>query len=362
MVQLALGLRERGHRVELACAAAPAGEEGRGVVVEATRSGLEPLLRIAPGRGVRPLADRAEVGRLGRVLVEGGYDLVHTWHTRDHTLALRAAGAFAARRRIRIVRSWRKWEAPPATPWLRWLFGPGTDGLLCVSPGSALAARPLRSGRPIAGCFGAVDLERFRPQAPDPAIRRALGIPADALVVGLVARVQSHRRFDLLLAAAARLVAKEPRARLLIVGRGTHRERVAAIPARELGISDRVVFAGHRGADYAAVLGAIDVFTFLVPGSDGTCRALLEACACAIPSVVSGRGALPEIVRDGVTGLVVEETPEALADAWSALVAEPERRRALGAAARKRAEAEFTPARLASVAEALYREALERSG
>ena len=55
------------------------------------------------------------------------------------------------------------------------------------------------------------------------------------------------------------------------------------------------------------MLRASDVFTFLVPGSDGTCRALLEAAACGIPAVTR-RGALPEIVLHGETGLVVERT------------------------------------------------------
>ena len=125
-------------------------------------------------------------------------------------------------------------------------------------------------------------------------------------MIGISARVQRHRRFDLLLAAMARLARALPAARLLVVGRGTHLEETARRPAQRLGIADRVVFAGYRSADYPDVLRASDVFTLLVPGSDGSCRALLEAAACGIPAVTTSLGTLPEIVSDGETGFVVE--------------------------------------------------------
>ena len=53
-----------------------------------------------------------------------------------------------------------------------------------------------------------------------------------------------------------------------------------------------MIFAGYRDRDYVDVLRAADVFTLLVPGSDGTCRALLEATACGLPAVTTRRGAL----------------------------------------------------------------------
>jgi glycosyltransferase involved in cell wall biosynthesis len=362
MVQLALGLRERGHTVDLACAAPPPGED-RGVAIEAARRGVAPLLTFAAGRGVRPIGDAGVSRTLARLVRSERYDVVHAWHTRDHVLALRARGLrsslFGAPAVVpAVVRSWRRAEPPGNGPWTRWLFGSGCEGLVCVSPGAAAAAAPLRGGRPVAGCFGAVDLETFRPDPGAETAREALGLPPEALVVGIVARIQPHRRFDVLLDAAARLFEAEPRARLVVVGRGTRRTELAEEPARRLGIADRVVFAGWRGPDYGAVLRSIDLFTFLVPGSDGTCRALLEAAACGIPAVTSRRGALPEIVSDGETGVLVDETPEALAAAWLLLLRDPARRRELGANARKRAESAFTPGRFAAEVEALYGEVL----
>jgi glycosyltransferase involved in cell wall biosynthesis len=353
MLALAGALRESGAALWLACPPSPLGVE-RSLAGEAAARGLAPALALARGRAARPFADRPDVRRLRAFLDDHDVEVVHCWHTRDHLLALRAARARRRAGRTAVVRSWRAGEGLPRAPWSRWLLGTGVDGLLVPSPALAEAeARPGRA-RPVAGHFGAVDLARFAPAPCDSEVRRSLGLAPDARVLGVVARVQRHRRFDLVLSAAARLFARLPQARLVIVGRGTHREELAERPAAALGIADRVVFAGYRDADYPAVLRALDLLTFLVPGSDGTCRAVLEAAACGIPAVTSRRGALAEIVVPGETGLLADEEPDALAAAWEALLRDEPRRRALGAGARRRAEALFTPRRFADTAERLY--------
>lgn len=358
MLRLALALRQRGCAVEIACPEPPRAH-ARSLASEARAAGLPPRLALSPGAGVLELLRSGDTSRLRELVEADDVEIVHAWHTHDHLVALRASVARRAAGRTRLVRSWRRADAIPAWPWNRWLFGPGTDGLVCVSPGSARRSAGLRGGRPALGVFGAVDLARFRPGGPDPGVRAKLGLSPEDRVVGIVARVQPHRRFDLLLEAARQLFAKDERARLLVVGRGTRRAELAEALAARLGIAERVVFAGYRDQDYADVLRAIDVFTFLVPGSDGTCRALLEAAACGIPAVVSRRGALPEIVVDGESGLVVDETPEALAEVWGGLLRDPERRARLGRGASQRAAACFDPERLAARMLAFY-ESLRR--
>jgi len=353
MLRLAGALRARGHAVALACPDPPPGSEADGLASRARDAGLAPILTLGRGRGIRPLGDLPDARRLRAVLGAPGFDLVHSWHTRDHVLALRARGRGGL---PAVVRTWRRAEPIPKAPWSRWLFGPGTDGLWCVSPATARRNAPLRGGRPTAGGFGAVDLERFAPGPGDPGVRKALGLEPGHRVVGIVARVQRHRRFDLLLEAARRLCARDPELRLLVVGRGSRRDEVARRPAASLGLGHRMLFAGYRREDYLEVLRSIDVFTLLVPGSDGSCRAVLEAAACGIPAVVTRRGALPEIVVHGETGLVVDEDPDALAGAWETLLRDRRRRRALGAAAARRARTLFAPERLADDVETLYEE------
>ena len=351
MVELASAQRAAGHSVDLVCAPAPP-TLSPSLAQRAAEAGFESPLALRRARGWHPWRDRGDTAALRSLVEQRGYDVVHAWHTRDHVLALRA---IAQRRRAgatRLVRSYKLADPIPRRPWNRWLFGPGCDGLLCVSRAAAEANRRLRGGRPVAWSFGAVDLERFRPGAREPG-RAALGLGAEHRVIGIVARAQRHRRFDLLLEAFARFAADCQRARLVVVGRGTHFEETAVAPARRLGLADRVIFAGYRTEDYADVLRSFDVFTFLVPGSDGGCRALLEAHACGLPAVATRRGALPEIVAHGQTGLLVDEEPEALAGAWRELLDDSNRSK-LARAARERAEREFSRARLAQRVDALY--------
>jgi glycosyltransferase involved in cell wall biosynthesis len=357
MLELLLALRRRGHEVWLAGPPPPPGATS-GLLVRARAAGVEPALELSRGRGVRWLRDAQDVRSLRAFVAERRVELVHAWHTRDHVLALRAGAGL--RRGPALVRSEKSADPIPATPWNRWLFGPGSDGLLCVAPEVARRNARLRGGRPLRGAFGAVDPYAFRPGPPTAVLRAELGLAAGQRVIGIVARAQRHRRFDLLLEAMVRLATRDPDARLLVIGRGTHIEETAKAPARRLGIAERVVFAGYRGDDYADTLRLCDVFSLLVPGSDGGCRALLEAAACGIPAVTTRRGALPEIVVDGETGLLVDERPEALASAWAALLADASLRARMGASARERALRCFTPERLAEAAEALYRETLAR--
>jgi L-malate glycosyltransferase len=353
MLQLAGAQREAGHEVALACAPAPP-ESEPSLRTRACEAGFAPALELARSRGVHPWRDRADAARLRELIERRAFEVVHTWHTRDHVLALRAAAQLRRAGRTRVVRSYKLAAPIPGWPWNRWLFGPGSDALACVSEAAVAANRRLRGGRPIAAVYGAVDLERFAPAPSDKAVRESLGLAAEHRVIGIVARAQRHRRFDLLLDALARLARRDPRVRLVIVGRGTHIEETAVKPAARLGIADRVVFAGYRTEDFVDVLRCFDVFTFLVPGSDGGCRALLEAAACGIPAVASRRGALPELVVDGATGTLVDEQPEALAAAWQVLLDDPQCRAAMGRAARARAEAEFSPRRLVECVDALY--------
>jgi len=350
MLGLAGAQARRGHDVRLACPEPPEPDQP-GVAGYARQSGLAPVLELERARGTRPVQDRVDVGRLAAVLAARPADVVHVWHTRDHVLAWRAVRRCGSVR-PRIVRSAAGAETPGAWPWNRWLLGRAADGVLCVSPASARAMARVCAPRPVVGALGAVDLERFRPGAPDPDVRRRLGLEPHHRVVGVVARVQRHRRFDLLLEALARL--DTPDSRLLVVGRGTHLDSVAREPARQLGIADRVVFAGYREADYVDVLRSIDLLTFLVPGSDGTCRALLEAQACGVPAVTSRRGALPEIVADGETGWIVDENAAALAGLWANALGDFDGRAARARAARARAERYFNFDRLCDDVEKLY--------
>ena len=151
--------------------------------------------------------------------------------------------------------------------------------------------------------------------------------------------MQRHRRFDELLQGVK--LASVPNLRVLVVGRGTNMKEVAVKPAKRLGLDRVVKFTGYLGKEYLNTVASFDALLFLVPGSDGTCRAIREAMAMGKPVIGARRGMIPELIEDGVTGLVVDDTPENIARAIERLAGDRELVRDLGARARKQALERF---------------------
>jgi glycosyltransferase involved in cell wall biosynthesis len=145
---------------------------------------------------------------------------------------------------------------------------------------------------------------------------------------------------------------------VVVVGRGTHEQSVGRDPVRDLGLDGHVTFTGYlRGERYATAMALFDAQVFLMPGSDPTCRALREGMALGVPSIAARRGMLPEIVEDGVTGLVIGEGVEPLTDAMRRMAAARDAVRVLGEGAKARAERLFAAPRVAEALEALWRRA-----
>jgi glycosyltransferase involved in cell wall biosynthesis len=237
-------------------------------------------------------------------------------------------------------------------PARRWLFR-RTAAVLAASEAIAAAARAAHlSHGPLAVVPGAVDVERFTPEADPSAVRQELGLGGGP-VVGCVARLVPGRGHDVLLEAAVRLRRRWPALRVLLVGRGDGRPALERRVA-ELGLGDAVVFAGYRSDDLPAVLTALSCFALLGGGSEESGRAVLEAMAAGRPVVAGRFGAMPETVLDGETGWLVSADAEAVADRVAALLAEPETARRMGEAARRRVLACHTPDRRAAAVEQEY--------
>jgi glycosyltransferase involved in cell wall biosynthesis len=174
-----------------------------------------------------------------------------------------------------------------------------------------------------------VDLARFATLPDRAAARAALGL-GDGPLVGALGRLDRQKGFDVLLPALVELEGVS----LALAGAGPEREALEA-QARTLGIADRVRFLGLLD-DVRPLLAACDVFC--MPSRwEGFGLALAEAMACGLPCVASRIDSLPEVLGDAGV-LVPVEDPRALAQAVDALLADPDGARALGEAARARAQ------------------------
>ncbi|MFE3197707.1 glycosyltransferase [Embleya sp. NPDC059237] len=188
--------------------------------------------------------------------------------------------------------------------------------------------------------------------------RRMLDLDQDAFIVGTVANFTPKKDQLGLLDAHARVRERHVGALLVLIGSGpleaTLRER-----ANRVDLKGSVVFTGSRG-DVPTLLSAFDVFA-LSSRQEGLPVSLMEAMTVGLPSVVTAVGGMPEIVTDGIEGVVVPPgDPRAFGDALAAFAADPARRRACGEAAHKRS-AEFDVAGAQRRIEDVYARVLEGS-
>lgn len=327
-LDLAAAVQAEGHDVQVLVGRTPDGldaETGNTAAAAARARGLTVVTsRVRLGKHRSPIRDWGDGRRMREVLEDVRPDVVTT--TLPNALRL------VNRARPSVPVAYLSFDAAAASE----VSPRGADLIVSFEAGASAQPAPRGAGVSLVAIEPALDIERLAADVgPAAAVRAAHGVADGTFLFGIVARMQTHRRFELLWDAMALLKGRGIDCHLFAIGRGTNQESVAFGPVRALGLDEMVTFPGYlRGADYVSTLAALDAQIFLVPGSDPTCRALREGMALGVPSVVTARGMLPRIVLDGETGTVVaSETPEAWADALAALVADPERTRTLGAAA-----------------------------
>jgi len=195
---------------------------------------------------------------------------------------------------------------------------------------------------------------------PDPergdggAVRRELGIPEDAPVIGVVCELRAQKALEVLFAAVAQLRHELPELRVLVAGDGPEREGLEE-EARRLDLDGTVRLLGIR-RDVPALLDALDV-AVLSSDYEGSPLSVMEYMAAGKPVVSTRVGGVPELVEDGVHGLLVEpRDPGALAAAIGRLLHDPGEARRLGEQGRERQQRELSLDAMVSKIEDLYEE------
>ncbi|UCD35482.1 MAG: glycosyltransferase family 4 protein [Nitrospiraceae bacterium] len=200
-----------------------------------------------------------------------------------------------------------------------------------------------------------IDLGCYRDVQTDTSgIKKALNVPPNSVLVGFIGRLEPIKDPVSFVGAASLIVKKFSEAAFLIVGEGSLRPMLEA-RCRELRISQKVTLAGWR-EDVPEILSVLDVIV-LPSLNEAVGRILIEAGAAGKPAVASHVGGIPEIIRDGETGILVPPQDAAsLARAISSLLENPERRTAMGEAAKKWIDDKFSALRMAEQFAHLYRE------
>jgi glycosyltransferase involved in cell wall biosynthesis len=333
------GLRARGHDVRIA---APAGAQ----IFSAAPRWNVPVHAISLDR-----RGASTVRAFFALILELKPDVVCTHSSADSwiaTIATRLPGA-----RTAVVRT-RHLSTPVGSGILnRWLYG--IVPAKVVTTGEAIRSLLINTlsldPRQVVSVPTGADIDRFRPGDRSGA-RAKLGIGGGGPVIGIVATLRSWKGHRFLIESLGDSHLGD--ARLVIVGDGPQNNRLRELAAP---FGDRVMFAGQQN-DVAPWLQAFDIFALPSTGNEGVPQALLQAMATGLPVVSTPVGAIPELVKDNETGLLVPpEDSVALATAIMRLREEPGLSSRLGASGRDYVVARHTSRAMLDAMEAIFREA-----
>lgn len=349
-----------GHHVGFACIAGSSFERRLG------ERGIPFVPGFSFDRHVNFASLRRDIRHLRECIARDQYDIIHCHLPHDHwiaALALRRPFARAGgRQRPAIVRTVHRQRALRTDIPHRWLVGKGADMTITVSE-SARRMLTEEVGLPSvrsAWVRGAVDLERFRPGLNPMPIRQQYGIGPEARVAGLVARMQPYRGHMELIDVVSDVALAVPQSMIVLAGRGELKNRILR-RIENHPHSAHLRRMGYHRDDLEYLYAALDVAVLMVPGSDGSCRAMLEAMACGRPVIGAATGAMLDDIRPGETGWLFEPGDRAgLKAALIDALSHPERLREMGLAARRHVEQYHSPERQYEETMEVYRQALER--
>ena len=344
--RLASALAERGHQVTCLF------DAGKGRSVEGAEWDrmASAGVRILRTRLSNPIAMRS----FRRTLAELAPDIVHTHNNRALYFL---AGATFNRRNFGWVANrgteYSLLREPPAWAIHRYWV----DRIIPVA--DAVKRRLVRDGIPedkLYTIFGSFDAGRFNPAATSgAAMRAALGVPADAPLVGMAASFKSSKKGQAdFLRAAEKVLEAHPETYFVLAGDGSPARALAL--ASRLGIGERVRFPGVVG-DMPAALTAMDIAVCASRRGEGLTGSLREALAMGRPVVTTDVAGNRELVRHGETGLVCPgRDPAALAAAILRLLSDRPEAARLGSAGRRLVLAQCTDEFRAARVEQVYRE------
>jgi glycosyltransferase involved in cell wall biosynthesis len=310
-VTLAVEQARNGHRVEFW------GRADSPVLTEARRLGLAVRGWTGGAAGILTWgSQRREAGAFSPRVINA-----HTGSA--HALAL----ALAAKRPCAVVRTRGDARLPKAGALTRFVAG-RTDAFIAVNRELEAALRSAFPGAKVARVAQGIDgpaTGTFLPAAP---------------IAGMIARFDKVKGHEILIDAIARLKGKIPGLKARCAGEGRLLERLRW-QLKPAGLEGVVEFPG-RVADKWAFMAACRVGVVPSLGSEAVSRAALEWMALGRPLIASSVGGIPDLIEDGVTGLLVPPgDSQALSEALAAVLLDPAKAEALGRAGRARWESEF---------------------
>jgi glycosyltransferase involved in cell wall biosynthesis len=331
-----IGMRERGH--EMAVVSRP----GARILERAKEAGFETF-----AVDMRGALDFPALFKLRRLMREFRADIVNTHSGRDTQLAGMAARSMGSQR-PRIVRT--RHLALPITSKISYSVLP--DQVVTVSRfvGEYLVAAGVPRTQITVVPTG-IDVALY--SSPEPGrLREELGLGAEAVLVGTVAILRKKKGHIEIIEAARRVIERFPNTHFVFAGDGPQADNLRR-RIGELGLEGRIHLLGLR-RDVINILKSLDLFV-LPTYQEALGTAFIEAGATGCPVIGTAVDGVPEVVQDGVNGLLVPaKDSEALAEALLTMLADPARRHAMGSEGARLMAESFSRAAMAAGMEKLY--------
>lgn len=314
-------------------------------------------------RNVSPIEDLRAFLDLRRIFARERFDVVHTHSSKAGIVGRWAARSAGVQRVVHTVHGFAigPYQGKIRNGLFRLLEKSAarrTDVLVCVADSLAEESRKmgLRPRKEIVCVPSAFDWNRFvQASGRRDAMRQELGVGAEEILVGKIARFFPLKGHDQLFEAMESLFARCPRLRFVLVGGGDLQRHYEDL-VRKRGWEGKVLFTGLVApARVAELLGACDV---LVHASlrEGLARAIPQAFACSLPVVAYAIDGTADLVRDGETGFLIPPgQTRALADAMARLAADPDLRRRMGRKGHELAEGRYSLDAMVRKLDALYK-------
>jgi glycosyltransferase involved in cell wall biosynthesis len=358
---LTAGLADRGYRTTLVAGELSRGEESMAFVAD--RLGVPVATVSELGREISPLRDAIATVRLARLIRELRPHIVHTHTAKAGALGRVAALLAGPSARPIVVHTFHGHV-------LRGYFGAfrgrifrlvetllarSSDALVAVSPQvrDDLVALGVAPRQKFAIVRLGIELAARVDGADRGAARRLLGVPPERFVVGWIGRMTGVKRTGDVLLALRALRERGVDATLCMVGDGPDRAAVEE-QAHRLGIARHCLYLGYQ-EEVAGWYAALDALV-LPSANEGTPVSAIEALATGRPVVATRVGGVPDVIREGEDGFLVEVGDiDALAERLARLAEDPELRARMGGSARKRVLARYAVDRLVDDVDRLYR-------
>jgi glycosyltransferase involved in cell wall biosynthesis len=293
---------------------------------------------------------------LSQLLISQSPHIIHIFGTRANLLGRIAARRYSqasiicGQRSVGSSNWWPRYVEKGASRWVDLYIANSQAGARWLSDQAHVPAAKIRA------IHSGLDAAPFMQAAPRQ-IRPLLTIPPHIPIIVSVGNLRKVKDQQTLIHAAHLLHQQGSNFHLLLVGDGQRRAALEQL-SRDLHLADYITFMGRR-ADVSAILADADI-KVLSSRSEGLPAAIMEAMAARLPVVATAVGGVPELVQDGITGLLVppDDAP-ALADALAILLANPSLRQQYGRAGQQRILTHFNLADKVAELEKTYRQLVD---